>query len=740
MAKSRSKAKSNKQNLSDIWSTILERVGRRFEDLGAIIFVSLSILMILGLLDLTQGALIDPMTKFTRRWLGWGAWAIPIVLAYLSLMLLRRRQGVDIRTPWHRVIAAELFTISLLALLALLDGMSIPRAEEGRAGGLIGWGLATFIGDIAGEFGSLIFFLLIAIFTGLYAFQGIIRAIASFRLSSLPFRRRREYAIPEQTELGDGGIGEETVKKPVRRRTRRLPREYKKDFQVPEPVEDQSGKPSKRDVRLPPYEIFDHGRYSPVSSKEINFTAGLIEKTLADFGLPIRVVDFRTGPSVTQFAVQPGYIETELHDGTSRKQKVRVSQITSLANDLALALSAARVRIEAPVPGQSYVGIEVPNRKSSVVRLGPLLQSDAFLSIRSPLSIALGRDVAGMAVATDLASMPHLLIAGTTGSGKSVCITALASSLVFNNSPDELRLVMIDPKMVELIRFNGVPHLLGKVETELERIVGVLRWCMMEMDRRYKLLESARARDIDKYNARISRRKSAERLPRIIVMIDELADLMMMVPDQTEQTLVRLAQMARATGIHLIVATQRPSTDVVTGLIKANFPARISFAVASGIDSRVILDTSGAETLLGSGDMLFLSAEAAAPVRLQGAFVSDLEIERLINFWRAALDEDYFEGEDEVPWESVLSRQAVISDKDEIIEQAIDLVRATGQASASLLQRRLKVGYPRAARLMDELEELGIIGRPQSGGKTREVLIGKDDDPLLQSDDVPDAS
>ncbi len=740
MAKSRSKAKSNKPNLSDIWSKMLERVGRRFEDFGAIIFASLAILMILGLLDLTQGALIDPMTKFTRRWLGWGVWVIPIVLAYSSLRLLRRRQGVEIRTPWHRVIAAELFTMSLMAILALLDGMSIPRAEEGRAGGLIGWGLATFIGDIVGDFVSLIFFLPITIFTGLYAFQGIIRAIASFRLTGLPFWRRQEDAIPEQTELGDGGIGKETVKKPGRRRIRRLPREYKKDFQVPEPVDDQSGKPSKRDVRLPPYEIFDQGTYSPVSSKEINFTAGLIEKTIADFGLPIRVVDFRTGPSVTQFAVQPGYIETELPDGTSRKQKVRVSQITSLANDLALALSAARVRIEAPVPGQSYVGIEVPNRKSSVVRLGPLLQSDAFLSIRSPLSIALGRDVAGNAVAVDLASMPHLLIAGTTGSGKSVCITALASSLVFNNSPDDLRLVMIDPKMVELIRFNGVPHLLGKVETDLERIVGVLRWCMVEMDRRYKLLESARARDIDSYNARIKRRKSAERLPRIIVMIDELADLMMMVPDQTEQTLVRLAQMARATGIHLVVATQRPSTDVVTGLIKANFPARISFAVASGIDSRVILDTGGAETLLGKGDMLFLSAEAAAPVRLQGAFVSDLEIERLINFWRVALDDDYFEGEDEVPWESVLSRQAVISDKDEIIERAIDLVRATGQASASMLQRRLRVGYPRAARLMDELEELGIIGRPQSGGKTREVLIGKDDDPLSQSDEVTDVS
>jgi S-DNA-T family DNA segregation ATPase FtsK/SpoIIIE len=618
--------------------------------------------------------------------------------------------------------------------------MSIPRAEEGIGGGLIGWGLATFIGDIIGDFGSLIFFLIITLFTGLYAFQGIIRAIATFRITNIRLPTRQEYITRDHIPQVEGESGLEPSKKPPKRRTRRLPREYRKDFQVPEPVDEHPTKPSRRDVRLPPYEIFDQGRYSPVSAKEINFIAGLIEKTLADFGLPVRVVDFKTGPSVTQFAVQPGYIETELPDGKSRRQKVRVSQISSLANDLALALSAPRVRIEAPVPGQSFVGIEVPNRKSSIVRLGPIMQSDAFLSIRSPLSIVLGRDVAGKAVAADLASMPHLLIAGTTGSGKSVCITSIASSLVFNNNPEDLRLVMIDPKMVELVRFNGLPHLLGKVETELERIVGVLRWCMTEMDRRYKLLESARARDIDSYNDRIRRRKSAERMPRLVVMIDELADLMMMVPDQTERTLVRLAQMARATGIHLIVATQRPSTDVVTGLIKANFPARISFAVASGIDSRVILDAGGAETLLGSGDMLFLSPEAAAPIRLQGSFVSDLEIERLINFWNSALGEDYFEDEEEVPWEGVLTRQAVISDKDEIIERAIDLVRATGQASASLLQRRLRIGYPRAARLMDELEELGIIGRPQSGGKTREVLIGKDDDPLSQRDNDDNGS
>jgi S-DNA-T family DNA segregation ATPase FtsK/SpoIIIE len=403
-----------------------------------------------------------------------------------------------------------------------------------------------------------------------------------------------------------------------------------------------------------------------------------------------------------------------------------VSQISALASDLALALSAPALRIEAPVPGQAYVGIEVPNRRAALVRLRSVMESEAFQRVGSPLAIALGRDVAGQAVAADLAAMPHLLIAGTTGSGKSVCITAVAACLLYNNTPDDLRLVMIDPKMVELVRFNGAPHLIGKVETELERITVVLRWCTAEMDRRYRLLEQAAARDLEAYNRKVRRKREAERLPRLVILIDELADLMMMAPDQTEHTLVRLAQMGRATGLHLVVATQRPSTDILTGLIKANFPARISFAVASMIDSRVILDTTGAETLLGKGDMLYVSPEASAPVRIQGAYVDDDEIERLISYWQA---EHSAEPEAaRAPWEDMLVRQEAMGDQDEILEQAVELVKKTGFASASMLQRRLRIGYPRAARLMDELEDLGVVGRSQSGGKTREVLVGEDDE------------
>jgi S-DNA-T family DNA segregation ATPase FtsK/SpoIIIE len=364
----------------------------------------------------------------------------------------------------------------------------------------------------------------------------------------------------------------------------------------------------------------------------------------------------------------------------------------------------------------------VPNSRTSVVRLRPLLESETFSKIGKPLAIGLGRDVSGQPLVADLARMPHLLIAGATGSGKSVCITALAGCLAMNNAPEDLRLVMIDSKMVELIRFNGLPHLLGKVETDVNRIMGVLRWVVVEMEHRYRLLEGARARDIEVYNKRAQNRKDGTLpLPRIVVLIDELADLMMSAPDQTEHNLVRLAQMARATGIHLVVATQRPSTDVVTGLIKANFPARIAFAVASGIDSRVILDTPGAESLLGRGDMLFLNPEIGHPIRAQGVYVTDQEIERIIAFWQKMSPETA----ETPPWETILTEPE--EGEDTLIEQAVAIVRRSQHASASLLQRRLRIGYPRAARLLDELEQLGVVGPSQGGGREREVLMDPED-------------
>jgi S-DNA-T family DNA segregation ATPase FtsK/SpoIIIE len=369
------------------------------------------------------------------------------------------------------------------------------------------------------------------------------------------------------------------------------------------------------------------------------------------------------------------------------------------------------------------VGIEVPNTHSSVVRMKTLLESEVFNKMTSPLRVVLGRDVSGNPLVADLARMPHMLIAGATGSGKSVCITSLAACLAMNNTPEDLRLVMIDAKMVELIRFNGLPHLYGKVETNLERILGVLRWVVLEMEHRYRLLESAHARDLESYNKKITRKADGKALPRIVVFVDELADLMMSAPDVTEHNLVRLAQMARATGIHLIVATQRPSTDVVTGLIKANFPARLAFSVASSVDSRVILDYTGAESLLGRGDMLFLNPEVGNPVRAQGVMITDMEIERIISHWQKS----DVKVDDVPPWEKLLQESSEGEEDNGLIEQAVSIVRSSQRASASLLQRRLRIGYPRAARLLDQLEEMGVVGPSQGGGKEREVLVEPED-------------
>ncbi|MGD8730653.1 MAG: DNA translocase FtsK [Anaerolineales bacterium] len=704
------------------------------DDLGAIIFAAAGLVALLGLFGLTGGTLIDPFVLAVTRWFGLGAFLFPLVMFLASFVLIQHRRGHTIGLPWVRIIALEIAVFCILGLLSIIDGVDLPRAEAGLGGGIVGWGLARLFGDLLGGFGTILLLSIILLPALLIGLHPLMMAI-----------------MPEEEELFDDAkpmsvleiAGEQPSETKARlerqriRSLRDLPREYRKQFHVMEPEDEAPARPIKRDRRLPPLELLASGRMSSVSSKEINLAAGLIEKTLADFGIPTRVVDFKTGPAVTQFALEPGYVETTGPDGEVRRSKVRVSAISGLANDLALALSAPRLRIEAPVPGHPYMGIEVPNRQPALVRLRPILETEAYQGISGPLAIALGRDVAGEAVAADLGAMPHLLIAGTTGSGKSVCIASLTVCLAMNNHPDDLRMVMIDPKMVELIRFNGLPHLVGRVETDLERIVGVLRWCTKEMDRRYKLLETARARDIASYNQKVRRRREGEPLPQLVILIDELADLMMMAPDQTEHTLVRLAQMARATGIHLVVATQRPSTDILTGLIKANFPARISFAVASSVDSRVILDTQGAETLLGQGDMLYLSPEASAPVRLQGAFVSDKEIENLIRFWQSQ-DEELEMPEEEqqdAPWEELLLREAALEDRDEILEEAIELVKRRGEASASMLQRALRVGYPRAARLMDELEELGVVGRAQSGGRTREVLIDEGEDPLASATD-----
>jgi S-DNA-T family DNA segregation ATPase FtsK/SpoIIIE len=617
------------------------------------------------------------------------------------------------------------------------------RADLGYDGGRVGWSLAEIMRMLLAPIGlgaplwSVLLLLpifLLSLLIGL----GLRRPLMAW--ASL------KAAHPVEAEFGENGFGPAVMVAPLpgstavasrevkdsretaQKKKAWLPEQFRKNFRIQPEGETAPSTPRERDERLPPLEILGMETAYRQDERDINQTAGMIEKTLAEFGIPATVVGFRVGPTVTQFAVAPGFVEKEKpsSEGDPRLQKVRVAQIAALGRDLALALSAERLRIEAPVPGRPYVGIEVPNARSSTVRLRPILESDAFYKLGSPLAIALGRDVSGQPVVADLGKMPHLLVAGTTGSVKSVCIAAITACLVMNNTPEDLRLVMIDPKMVELVRFNGLPHLYWKVETKLERILAVLQWTVAEMDRRYKLLEVSHSRNIDTYNKKARRRAGSELLPRIVVLVDELADLMMSAPEQTEHTLVRLAQMARATGIHLVVATQRPSTDVVTGLIKANFPARVSFAVASTVDSRVILDTGGAEALLGRGDMLFVPPEAPAPIRSQGVLISDQEIERIINFWQKSLPAGT--EPEQAPWEKMLEDEQVLADRDDLVAKATQVVRETGRASASLLQRRLHIGYPRAARLMDELEELGVVGPAQGGGREREVLPTDEDE------------
>jgi S-DNA-T family DNA segregation ATPase FtsK/SpoIIIE len=499
---------------------------------------------------------------------------------------------------------------------------------------------------------------------------------------------------------------------------------------------------AKRDAELPSLSMLRDIELNLPDEREINHNVVLIENTLLEFDIDVDVVDVKVGPTVTQYAVQPfrDAVPGSADEGTAsgRSRSTRISKIASLASDLALALSARRLRLETPVPGHSYIGIEVPNRNPSVVALRSVIESKAYAEQaakkKSPLFIPLGRDVAGAPIGIDLSQMPHLLIAGTTGSGKSVCIAALAAALILENTPEQMKMVMLDPKMVELSRFNGIPHLLGPVEVDQERIIGVLRWCTREMDRRYKLLEENAARNIDTYNARLGRRRKDDYLPYIVILIDEVGDLMLSHPDETERTITRLAQMARAVGMHMVIATQRPSVDIITGLIKANFPSRIAFAVASGTDSRVILDTVGAETLMGRGDMLYLSADAPAPRRLQGCFISDDEVRALTQYWRAKAPAGELDptAPRMGPWERGLTRRELLSETDPMLEQAITLVVEEGEASASLIQRKLGIGYPRAARIMDLLGELGVIGEAKEGGRGREVLIRPGKDPFKE--------
>ena len=688
-----------------------------------ILLVSLAVVTVIGLLyPEGSGFLGAWWSRLLLQAFGWGSYVVLFAVTGLGSLLVIGKMPDRKHIPWHVIVGIEIALLALLSLTHLSLAGSDPwqAAQAGKGGGYIGAVFSGILNEFLGPAPA-------------YLVLGVVLIWGSIVASGLTFEewveRFEEWGRLVRQRLAQA-VASLSFRSVDAGGSKALDAAPKAITSVPVPptpavtptLTDSSARPKRarpRKIVLPPLDLLSTPSSTLSDADESRERAKVIEQTLAHFGVPAEVIEINPGPMVTQFGVEPGYVTRRGQDGEETERKVRVAKIASLSNDLALALSAAPIRIEAPVPGRAIVGIEVPNSKVSVVSLRKGMSSAQFQRRKSDLMLALGEGVAGSPIAADLAKMPHLLIAGATGSGKSVCMNAIATCLLCQNSPLTLRMIMVDPKRVEMARYKRLPHLYGQVESDVERVVGMLRWLVFEMQERYKKFAKIGARHLEDYNRRWQV-GSSEYMPRIVVLIDELADLMLFAPEEVEKSICRLAQMARATGMHLVLSTQRPSVDVVTGLIKANFPARIGFAVSSGVDSRVILDEVGAETLLSKGDMLYMSPKASKLVRVQGCFVSDAEIDRVVRHWRDWATAEEWE-EERSPWDDLLS-EGGDPDQDDLVQQAIDIVRQRGSASASLLQRRMHIGYPRAARLIDELEEQGVIGSAESGGRARKVL------------------
>ncbi len=695
------------------------------------------------------------------------AFILPFLMMYISVIIALEKpigsissklwQCVMLITMLASAVQIFLFDTNDLSYFAAV-GKGFIEGKKVHGGGvvgvLLGYPLEYFFTDIGSK---IIILLLIAVFLMLVTGTTV---IALFKAAATPVKKAKQSIenamIANEAkkgeidiDLGDGYI--EMPDHPVKsekfealeRATRNL-----NEFEISEPVHKEPSvkaatavaiKPSKtatepkqkaeptaplRDesYHYPPLTLLDDRRFANDSSaaQEQRTTAELLVKTLKDFGINTRVVDISRGPTVTRYELEPS-------------AGVKISRITGLADDLALRLATTGVRIEAPIPNKAAVGIEVPNRVPSGVCLRELIDSKEFSTAKSRLTVALGKDISGSTVITDLAKMPHLLIAGTTGSGKSVCTNAMIQSVLYKASPNDVRMLLIDPKQVEFGVYNGIPHLLVPVVTDPRKAAGALGWAVTEMLNRYKLFAENNVRDLTSYNELARKGDDLQTMPQILIIIDELADLMMAAANEVEDAIIRLAQMARAAGMHLVIATQRPSVDVITGLIKANIPSRLALTVASAVDSRTILDTGGAEKLLGRGDMLFMPVGISKPMRVQGCFVSNKEVESVVRYLKESEEHEY---DDKVIEE--IDRQAAAAGKsssksggtdednddysDEMLPQAIEVVVEGGSASTSLLQRRLRLGYARAGRLIDEMEKRGIIG-PYEGSKPRQVLI-----------------
>ncbi len=685
----------------------------------AIFLFAVASVFILSLFDLA-GQAGKFLSNAIGVFLGWADFLFPIILILWGYVLLNPAK-YSLKTANYLGVFLFFFSLNGLLHLGFSVEEAVIKAFSGEGGGYLGLFLSFPLLKTMGFWASGIVLFALFLISLLLIFNTSIENLLKeniFRKKiyqnlkifflNLKFKEKKteeENQVWVASEEGaENKKGEDKVVSEPSFTSRKIQDgKQTQDTQDKEELDFQQPslklKKSKIDI---PLDLLNDNLGKPTSG-DIRSQMQIIEKTLANFGIKVEMGEVSVGPTVTQFTLKPA-------------EGIKLSQITTLHNDLALALAAHPIRIEAPIPGKSLVGIEVPNRKVALVSLKEVLSSSEFKKRKSNLMVALGKDVAGQTWIADLDKMPHLLVAGATGSGKSVCLNSIIVSLLYQNSPDDLKLILVDPKRVEFTAYNGIPHLLTPVITDVKKTINAFKWAIAEMDRRFELLSRHAKRDIHAFNS-----ETEEKLPYIVLIVDELADLMSVAASEVEAAIIRLAQMARAVGIHLVLATQRPSVDIITGLIKANITSRIAFSVASTTDSRTILDTSGAEKLLGRGDMLYICSELSRPKRLQAAFVGDQEIKKVTDFLRMQDEPVYLEEITEKPKAAVLNFD-FSADDDELLEEAKNIIFEAGKASASLLQRRLKVGYARAARLLDLLEEQGIIG-PADGAKPREILV-----------------
>ncbi|OGB74858.1 hypothetical protein A2810_01930 [candidate division Kazan bacterium RIFCSPHIGHO2_01_FULL_49_10] len=687
-------------------------------EIVAVLLFGLGIFVLLSILG-AAGGVGSVFYGGLRMGLGWTSFVLPVLLVGSGIALF---YPVKYKFTATNIVGLVLLVLSLSTLLHLFIDpvVGAEAAYQGAGGGYVGLVIALALIGMVDFWASLLIVGVALVISLLFVFGQPMRELyykMKFRLPVMP-------KLP-RVVINDAN-GNDYDEEEIKQSSNSTIKQSKSESDDEEEVKPKTK--AARDTEFVPREIAPSGDYSAppldllsdvvtkVDSGNIRQNITTIQETLEDFGVEVEMSEVNVGPTVTQYTLKPA-------------AGVRLSRISNLSNDLSLALAAHPIRIEAPIPGRSLVGIEVPNRKTSLVRLREIMESDAFKVVNSQLRMPLGRDVAGNPIAADLVRMPHLLIAGATGMGKSVFLNGLLISLIYQNSPSDLRLILVDPKRVEFTAYNDIPHLLAPVIVDPYKTINALKWMVAEMERRYRLFADHKVRLIDAFN----KANPDSKIPNIVLVIDELADLMAVSAREVEAYICRLAQMARAVGIHLVLATQRPSVDVITGLIKANFPSRMAFAVTSGTDSRTILDTVGADKLLGNGDMLFLPSDASKPRRIQGVFVGDKEIKAITDFVKTQ-SPVYIE---ELIAETKDTGGASIEGGDDLLKEATDLVVRTGKASASYLQRRFRIGYARAARLLDLLEAGGVVG-PGEGAKPRDILMSKSDLPSAADENFED--